>query len=66
MNGFLHVDNLLSLLLNFALEYTNRKVQVDQNGLKLKARLHLVYVDDVNILGESILIIEKNRRFWRH
>jgi hypothetical protein len=29
MNGILHVDNLLPLLFNFALEYTNRKVKVD-------------------------------------
>jgi len=49
-------DALSPLLLNFALEYAIRMVQVKQNGLKLKGTHKLlVNVDDVNIIGGSDL-----------
>ena len=43
------------------LEYTNRRVPVNQDGLKLNGTHQLlVYADDVNILGESLHIIKEN------
>jgi len=46
---------------NYALEYAVRRVQVNQDGLKLNGTLQrLVYADDVNILGGSVHTVEKN------
>ena len=52
---------LSPLLLNFALGYAIRRVQVNQDGLKLNGTHQLlVYVDDVNILGGSIHTVKEN------
>jgi hypothetical protein len=49
------------LLSNFAFEYVIRRVQANQEGLKLNDTHQLiVYTDDVNILGGSVHVIKKN------
>ena len=59
-NGVTRGDALSPLLFNFALEYAIRRVQVNQDGLKLNgAHQLLVYVDDVNILGGNVHNVEK-------
>ena len=60
-NGFKQEDALMPLLFNLALECTIRRVQENQDGLKLNG-VHqlLVYAYDVNMLGRSLHTIEKN------
>ena len=60
-NGLKQGDVLSSMPFNFALEYAIRRVQVIQDGLKLNGAYQLlVYVDDVNILGGSVHMINEN------
>ena len=54
-------DALSPMLFNFALEYAIRRVQVNQDGLKLHGTHQLLaYFDDVNILGGSIRTVKEN------
>jgi len=54
-------DSLSPLLFNFALWYAIKRVQINQDGLKLNSTFQLlVYGDYVNILGRSVPTIQKN------
>jgi hypothetical protein len=53
-------DALTPLLFNFTLECAIRRVQVNQDGLKLNGTHQLlVYVDDVNMLRGGVLTIKE-------
>jgi hypothetical protein len=55
-------DALSPLLFKFALECGIRKVQENQAGLKLNGTQQLVvYADDMNLLGDIIDTIKKNK-----
>jgi hypothetical protein len=60
-NGLHRRDALSPLLFKFAVEYAIRRIQVNQDGLKLNGTHQLlVYADDVNVLGISVQTIKKN------
>ena len=60
-NGLKQGDALLPILFNFALEYAIRRVQVNQDGLKLNGTHQLLaYADYVNVLGGSIHTLKEN------
>jgi hypothetical protein len=60
-NGLKQGDALSPLLFNFALEYSIRKVQENQLGLKLNGtHQQLAYTDNVNLLGDNIDTVKKN------
>ena len=62
-NGLKKGDALWSLLVNFALDYAIRRVQVNKDGLKLNSTHQpLVFADYVNILGGSIHTVKKKHR----
>ena len=60
-NGLKQGDALSPLFLSFALEYTIKRAQVNQDGLQIiSTHQLLVYANDVNILGGSVHTIKKN------
>jgi retron-type reverse transcriptase len=65
-NGLKQGDALSPLLFNFALEYAIKRVQVNQEGLKLiGTHQFLAYDDDVNILGGSVNTVKGKCRSFR-
>jgi hypothetical protein len=62
INGLKQEDAVSPLLFNFSLEYAIRRVQVNQDGLKLSGtHLLLVYADDdVIMLDRRVHTVEKN------
>jgi len=60
-NGLKQGDALSPMFFNFALEYAIRRVQVNQDGLKLNGTHQLLaYADDVNILAGSMHTLKEN------
>ena len=60
-SGLKQGDALSPLLFNFALGYAIKRVQVNQDGLKLNGTHQLLaYADDVNILGGSEHTVKEN------
>jgi hypothetical protein len=56
-NSLRQGDALLTLLLNFSLEYAIRKVKESRLGLKLNATYRLlVCANDTNLLGDNIAV----------
>jgi len=63
-NGLKQGEALITMLFNFALDYAIKKVQVNQNSLKLNGTHQLLaYADDVNTLGGSIHTLRKMQKF---
>jgi hypothetical protein len=59
-NGLEQGDALSPLLLNFAVEYAIKKINLFQDILKLNGTYQIVAYADVNILGESLIILKIN------
>jgi len=60
-NGLKQGDALSPILFNFALQYAIKRVQVNQDGLKLNGTHQLLsYADYFNILGGSIHTLKEN------
>jgi len=51
---------LSPLLFSFVLEYATRKVQTNQERLKLNGAHRLVVCADINLLGRNIHTVKKN------
>jgi hypothetical protein len=60
-NGLKNGESLMLLLVNFALECAIAKVQVNQENLKPNGTQQVLSCVDVNLLGENINTVEKNR-----
>jgi hypothetical protein len=60
-SGFKQGVSISPLLFNLAVEYAIRRVQLNQDGLKLNvAHQLLVYADKINRLGGSIHTVKES------
>jgi hypothetical protein len=62
-NALKQGDTLSPLILNFVVEHATRikRVQINQNGLKLNGTHQLLfYVDDISMLGRYVHTVKKN------
>jgi hypothetical protein len=55
-NGLKQGDDLSPLLFNFAVDCAIRRVQVNQDGMKLNGTHQLSVFSDVNMLGGSVIL----------
>ena len=59
-NGLKQGDALSPMLFNFVLEYAIRRVQVNQDGLKLNGTHQVLAYADINVLGGGIHTLKEN------
>jgi hypothetical protein len=56
-------DASLSLFFNFALGYISKKIQINEEGLKLNGIYQIsVYTYDINLVGENMHTINKTQK----
>jgi hypothetical protein len=59
------VDALSPLLLNFALEYGMRRVQVNQDGLKVSGRYQFLFMTMMLVhLAEAYILYRKTQKLY--
>jgi hypothetical protein len=66
-NGLEQGEPLSLLLFDLTFEYSVKKAQENREGLELNGIHQLgIYADDVNLLGENVNIMKKNKSSVRY